>query len=230
MFDQVNNNQAAPPVNQKPLSAPPRPETPASPELRQGGPARAEDIFEEVDKTAKPEVFRPNPNDPNPPRGTVVPPETGWRSNKMAVFGLLFGGLIIVVAGGYFGLKLAVKSSPAVNNATVQEQPKNTEVEALTPAPAAEVNETAAPTIQEPATAAALDSDLDGLTDAEEATFGTDSNNSDTDQDGLTDREEAKVYKTDPLNPDTDGDGFKDGDEINNGYNPKGAGKLLEIK
>ena len=51
----------------------------------------------------------------------------------------------------------------------------------------------------------------------------------DTDRDGLTDREEVKVYKTDPLNADTDGDGFNDGDEVDQGYNPKGSGKLYEI-
>ncbi|MFH1482518.1 MAG: hypothetical protein ABIE46_03290, partial [Patescibacteria group bacterium] len=33
-------------------------------------------------------------------------------------------------------------------------------------------------------------------------------------------------YKTDPKNPDTDGDGYKDGDEVKNGFNPNGSGKL----
>jgi len=74
-----------------------------------------------------------------------------------------------------------------------------------------------------------VDSDNDGLTDAEEKTLGTDPNNPDTDGDGLFDGEEVKVYKTDPLNPDTDGDGFKDGDEVKNGYDPKGPGKLIRI-
>jgi len=52
----------------------------------------------------------------------------------------------------------------------------------------------------------------------------------DTDNDGLFDREEVEVYKTDPLNFDTDGDGFLDGDEVKAGYNPKGEGKLYEVK
>ena len=60
----------------------------------------------------------------------------------------------------------------------------------------------------------ALDSDGDGLTDAEELKLGTDPHNPDTDGDGLTDGEEVKVYHTDPLNPDTDYDGLKDGDEV----------------
>jgi len=69
-------------------------------------------------------------------------------------------------------------------------------------------------------TAAALtatvqgDSDGDGLTDAEEAIFGTDPFNPDTDGDGLRDGEEVKVYGTDPRNRDTDSDLLGDGDEI----------------
>lgn len=48
----------------------------------------------------------------------------------------------------------------------------------------------------------------------------------DTDQDGLPDFIELEKYKTDPKNPDTDGDGYKDGDEVKNGFNPNGSGKL----
>lgn len=49
----------------------------------------------------------------------------------------------------------------------------------------------------------------------------------DTDGDGLTDAEEA-LYKTDPNNPDSDGDGFSDGEEVKNGFSPLGPGKLGE--
>ena len=41
----------------------------------------------------------------------------------------------------------------------------------------------------------------------------------DSDQDGLTDAEE-KLYGTDPHNPDTDGDGYSDGAEVKAGYDP----------
>lgn len=41
----------------------------------------------------------------------------------------------------------------------------------------------------------------------------------DSDQDGLTDAEE-KLYGTDPHSPDTDGDGYSDGAEVKAGYNP----------
>lgn len=51
-------------------------------------------------------------------------------------------------------------------------------------------------------------------------------NNLDTDQDGLSDDQELNIYQTDINNFDTDGDGYKDGDEVKNGYNPLGEGKI----
>ncbi|MCF7837945.1 MAG: OmpA family protein [Candidatus Marinimicrobia bacterium] len=59
-----------------------------------------------------------------------------------------------------------------------------------------------------------VDSDGDGLTDAEEIEMGTDPFNPDTDGDGLTDYEEVRTYFTDPLNPDSDWDGLTDGAEV----------------
>lgn len=61
-----------------------------------------------------------------------------------------------------------------------------------------------------------LDSDSDGISDAEELQLGTDPKNPDTDGDGLTDGEEVKKYHTDPLNPDTDYDALTDGAEVYN--------------
>ncbi len=50
---------------------------------------------------------------------------------------------------------------------------------------------------------------------------------SDQDADGLTDMEEA-IFGTDPSKPDSDGDGYSDGQEVNQGYNPvKGEGAKL---
>ncbi|MDD5749251.1 MAG: hypothetical protein PHO91_00490 [Patescibacteria group bacterium] len=97
-----------------------------------------------------------------------------------------------------------------------------------------------------------LDSDLDGLSDAEERALGTnpydpDTDNdgvldydevrvyrtnpllADTDGDGLTDYEEIFIYGTDPNNPDTDRDGYSDGVEVENDYNPLGPGLLDEM-
>jgi len=61
----------------------------------------------------------------------------------------------------------------------------------------------------------AVDTDSDGLDDADEiAIFGTDPNDDDTDDDGLTDGNEANIHGTDTLNSDTDGDGLTDGAEL----------------
>ena len=61
---------------------------------------------------------------------------------------------------------------------------------------------------------APVDSDGDGLTNAEEQTLGTDPNVPDTDGDGLEDGEEVLTTFTDPLAPDTDADGLTDGEEV----------------
>jgi hypothetical protein len=49
----------------------------------------------------------------------------------------------------------------------------------------------------------------------------------DADGDGLSDDLEA-YYGTEINNPDTDGDGYSDGEEIINGYDPVGPGKLIK--
>ncbi len=71
-----------------------------------------------------------------------------------------------------------------------------------------------------------LDADKDGLSDEEEREYGTNVMSVDTDGDGLTDYQEIMIYLSDPLLKDTDGDGYNDGEEVENGYNPLGAGKL----
>lgn len=58
------------------------------------------------------------------------------------------------------------------------------------------------------------DIDGDGLSNAEEALYGTDPYNADSDGDGINDYDEIFVYGADPLDPDTDGDGVSDYDEI----------------
>jgi len=67
--------------------------------------------------------------------------------------------------------------------------------------------------------ATAPDADFDGLSDADEADYGTDPENPDSDDDGLDDGDEVE-RGTDPLDPDSDGDGLRDGDEILLGTNP----------
>ncbi|WP_010681316.1 S-layer homology domain-containing protein [Acetivibrio cellulolyticus] len=59
-----------------------------------------------------------------------------------------------------------------------------------------------------------IDSDNDGLLDAEEDIYGTSRLIADTDEDGLSDYEEIEEYLTNPLSADTDGDGFSDWSEL----------------
>jgi hypothetical protein len=65
-----------------------------------------------------------------------------------------------------------------------------------------------------------VDSDGDGLTDAEEKEIGTDPNNPDTDGDGLTDGQEI-AFGSDPLQRDSDDDGLSDFDEFMANTNPR---------
>ena len=78
-----------------------------------------------------------------------------------------------------------------------------------------------------------LDSDRDGLTNAEEDELGTNKYSLDSDEDGLFDKEEVKIYLTNPLNPDTDGDGILDGEEVKKGSDPNDSNpdaKLLDLQ
>ena len=61
------------------------------------------------------------------------------------------------------------------------------------------------------------DTDGDGLSDLDEALFGSDPNRVDSDGDGLTDLQE-KTLGTNPTNADTDGDGIYDGNEVSGSF------------
>jgi len=66
----------------------------------------------------------------------------------------------------------------------------------------------------------------EGQLNSEENLYEFESPQQDSDGDGLTDEEENNIWGTDPNNPDTDADGYTDGQEVQNGYNPNGEGKL----
>ena len=68
------------------------------------------------------------------------------------------------------------------------------------------------------------DSDLDGLTNLEEAILGSRPDRSDTDGDLLSDYDEVRLYGTNPCLMDTDGDGMDDREEIVGGFDPCFAG------
>lgn len=67
---------------------------------------------------------------------------------------------------------------------------------------------------------APVDSDNDGLTDAEEQNIGTNPNDSDSDNDGLSDGAEINQHRTDPNKQDSDGDGQSDSQELSAGTSP----------
>lgn len=66
------------------------------------------------------------------------------------------------------------------------------------------------------AESAAVDSDSDGLTDAEEVYWGLSPNAADSDGDGVSDYDEFynRYAYTDPLQSDSDNDGISDGEEL----------------
>ena len=61
-----------------------------------------------------------------------------------------------------------------------------------------------------------IDTDMDGLTDVQEQSLGTNPERPDTDRDGINDYDEIVQFLTDPLdrNGDLDGDGLVDSEEI----------------
>ncbi len=162
--------------------------------------------------------------------------------SKKGMF-LVIGILLLVVAGAGIGFSLwrsskktAVKPMAPVNVESAVVTPPAGEVptapvvgpppEAPLPTVIPSEAEESLPPVTPPVV---VDTDGDGLTDEEEARLGTDSAKVDTDDDGLTDYEEVIIWKSNPLTADTDGDGYSDGIEVRNGYNPLGAGKLLEL-
>lgn len=73
------------------------------------------------------------------------------------------------------------------------------------------------------------DKDLDGLSDVDEAKYGTDPNSPDTDKDGLLDKDEIFRYKTNPLKFDTYGIGHSDGWGVRQGIILPGGKVDLEV-
>src|SRR3989338_3677952 len=193
-----------------------------------------EDIFDKTDSvphptpptsqpSASPSVSS-SPSTPSfQPPAPPVPPELEAEiapRKSFPVKPLLFVGVIVLVIGAAAAISTFLLSS---ETSSLPPEPSAPSPSAQNVAPPIESEPAPpAPVIPEP------DSDQDGLTDIEEAQYGTDPTNPDTDQDGLSDREEVMIYRTKPLNPDTDGDTFSDGSEVKNGYSPTGPGKLFE--
>ena len=188
-----------------------------------------EDILEKVAPSAPAAAPPQRPIVPPPaPRVETVALETPRQGMKRLVFvlGIVFG-VVIVGGASWFLISKSLKTK-SVEVAAPEPAPPAPEPEnafPVEPTPSPESVFPVAPTA--PPVSAPLDTDGDGLSDADEAALGTNINLIDSDNDGLTDYEEVNVYKTNPLNPDSDGDKYLDGQEVRSGYNPNGPGQLL---
>ncbi|MBI4812236.1 hypothetical protein HY798_02160 [Candidatus Falkowbacteria bacterium] len=204
-----------------------------------------EDIFSASDRFSgsgslppKPPVFQPKTAFPAAPpaKGAArlgLEDKLAGINKKYFLLGLVVL-ILLVIAVGVWGIGKYNPFSKKGENASEVQPVTETGVQNGTVVSGETATETATEaenkTVTEEPVVKPADSDQDGLSDEEEKSLKTDSNNIDSDNDGLFDREEVKVYATDPLKADTDGDGYKDGAEVKNGYNPKGAGRLYEIK
>lgn len=211
-----------------------------------------QDIFAGTDKGPAPAAPQPQNNvlrssvapAPRPaaapaptPAPVMAAPRTSYesaapRSHVMRNLVIVLFALAAVGAGAYAAYVFMI--APIMNASVAPVLPDTTtdttpEIPAETPDTTPETAPETPPTIPDELNPTFLDSDGDGLNNAEELEAGTSSTNPDTDGDGLGDREEVKVYGTDPRRTDTDGDTFLDGAEVEGGYNPNGPGKLLQI-
>ena len=137
---------------------------------------------------------------------TLAAGESAIFSGNLEVSAIADGS---VFYAGFVGASVPALDTPA---SPVAATPEATALPA-TPPPAPPTPEPVPPT-PVPTADAAADSDGDGLTDAQEATIGTDPANPDTDADGISDGDEINVWGSDPLNLDTDGDLLYDGGEL----------------
>jgi hypothetical protein len=198
---------------------------------------KVEDIFSGTEMPAKPDILKPKESfsvsaiKPDPDQIASTDKKQGMK--KILFLAILIIAVILIIFGVFWILKKidsSLNEAPPVNqNQEVAVDETNQEENRILPLPAEEDITPNANLFFPSEELMSLDSDQDGLSDEEESAIGTSSNNIDTDNDGLFDREEVRVYKTNPLVSDTDGDGYSDGDEVKNGYNPAGAGKLYEI-
>lgn len=149
------------------------------------------------------------------PLAPVTPEESSGKGVFLLVFGVLTVILVVLGVAAFLAYRTLIEAREDEPNVEITIPDLETVEE-----PIAEVEETPSSTV---------DTDNDGLTDLEEARYGTDADRSDTDNDGLPDKDEVEKYDTDPIDPDTDGDTFLDGVEVIGGYDPKGPGKLVDL-
>ena len=195
-----------------------------------------EDMFDTTDKVAPqvtPPTDVPTPVSEAPaPRIPLSSSPTSSVEERIAavsekqsgfpwkVIFLIFGVVVVIGAALLLSMRILGARTPVTPSSPVQQ-----EVEEVVEV---EEEEKVEEEEEEEEPVSRKDTDKDGLTDEEEAEYGTSARAADTDSDGLFDPEEIRTWETDPLNPDTDGDGYLDGEEVDGGYNPNGEGLLRE--
>ena len=244
MFDDTPDNLPTGDGHKEAPASPPAPApatggTLSMPEPAEPPPAaEPEDMFGDLDSGDVPApsmpAAAPVPGAPPAPGKAPKVKKGGGGMKKILLIVVIVIVAILAVVGGVFAYR-SLSSAPIDDILNEDTTPVRT---TPTPSTTTPTNTVTVPTDGSPVDTMpedktppvrVLDSDGDGLSDAEEAAAGTSSRKPDTDNDGLFDREEVQVYGTDPLNPDTDGDGFIDGEEVSGGYNPNGEGRLIEV-
>ncbi|MEK9157287.1 MAG: hypothetical protein AAB448_04140 [Patescibacteria group bacterium] len=180
-------------------------------------------------KTAQPTVAAPQPQIISPASAMQYSePKSGGAGLRLIAVILI--SLVCIGGAGYAAYRFMVKDAVSQQVSDVIEGgTESTDDETDTTTNTTPVPDTETDTETDVGPTAVVDSDGDGLSNEEERIVGTSVTKPDTDRDGLGDREEVKKYDTDPKKADTDGDGYDDGAEVENGYNPNGEGRLLEI-
>lgn len=158
-----------------------------------------------------------------PPRFRASRPGSG-KAKKTGLLILIFGGLFLVAiaSGAYYFLFLVEPAAAPIASTTpatelkpvVNEPAPEKTVVTEPPAATSSIIATTAPEVIATTTATATEPVVKSLAPAV-----------DTDKDGLTDAEEA-LLGTNPAAVDSDGDGYSDLAELNNLYDPAGPGKL----
>ena len=255
MFDDLQNEKQASPVNPNPILGLPQ----VGPVVKNELPKESlEDIFAETEKKEKPPVFQKKPEIDFDSTDSAEKNQPSHQKIFFLVFLVL--ALLLIGVGSVWGYRYIITrlddgsvkniepeaSTPVVDNSqdnapvqkndtaveptnNITNETNNMDEDNQMPVDIETVPEENADIADIIPNEDSLDSDGDGLTDAEEWQIGTAVDNVDTDNDGLFDREEVKVYKTNPKIADSDGDGYSDGDEVKGGYNPLGSGKLFEV-
>ncbi len=210
-------------------------EIPSTPDITSTPPAIPDKPTADMQSTTPPMAgigANDIPNVPDDPMAWSDKSDNTGAKKKMLVTGIIVVAVILLGIGGYViytqffnqpSETLMVDEFSEQQDSVPEDIDQNFDNESGDAVPYEDVIEE---DIIEEMENSLIDSDGDGLTDAEELQYNTDPNLADTDRDGLFDREEIVSWETDPLNPDSDGDSFLDGDEIRSGYDPLGPGTL----